>query len=303
MGFLSERLKTILGKGFIWDDLGNLVALKINSSLFVLDEDGLSLGGVVLLDQTAVQTITGGALKFAGGLVILGDTVKVIFGAGSDMSIWYDGTSGQIKTSDVTPSDLKVSCGADKTIELQTVVWDDLRITPGSFDRPGVSDPAIVAYAVGGGGTNSYLYEFAKNNVVSFTVQMPHSYKTGQDIKAHVHWTPGARGVAESGNTVGWKIDYSWANIDGSFGAMVTADLSDACAGVDHAHQMTPEVTIDGHTAAKGISSMLICNLKRTDTGADDTWASAVGGQLPMLLEIDFHYPMDTIGSRTQSAK
>jgi hypothetical protein len=63
---------------------------------------------------------------------------------------------------------------------------------------------------------------------------------------------------------------------------------------------MTPEVTIDGHTSAKHISSMLLCNVKRTDTGADDTWTDAQG---PLLLEIDFHYPIDTVGSRQAGTK
>lgn len=179
-------------------------------------------------------------------------------------------------------------------------VWDDLRITAGSFDRPGVSDPDIVVYAPGGGG-NTYLWEFAKNDIASFVVQLPHGYKTGSDIYVHVHWTPGTRGNEESGATVGWKLDYSWANISSAFGALASVDLSDACEGTDHKHQMTPEGVITG--TDKHISSMLLCNIKRTDTGTDDTWASNASGQLPLLLEIDFHYEIDTVGSRERSTK
>jgi hypothetical protein len=201
----------------------------------------------------------------------------------------------------VSTDDLEIDCGANKTIELLDVVYDDLRITPGSFDRPGVSDPDIVAYNVGASGTNIYLWEFAKNDIASFTAQLPHSYKQGEDISVHVHWTPGSRGNEENGNTVGWKLDYSWANINDVFVTVTTADLSDACNGTDHSHQMTPEVTISG--TDKNISSMLLCNIKRTDTGTDDTWVGTASGQLPLLLEIDFHYPIDTIGSREISAK
>lgn len=88
-----------------------------------------------------------------------------------------------------------------------------------------------------------------------------------------------------------------------TFGAMSTADLSDTCDGTDHKHQMTTSVTIDGHTAQKNISSMLLCNVKRTDTGTDDTWSSIAAGEQPILLEVDFHYPIDTQGSRQASAK
>jgi hypothetical protein len=182
-------------------------------------------------------------------------------------------------------------------------VWEDMRVTPAGFDRAGIADPSLVSYQPGGSGTATYLYEFQKNDIAYFTVQIPHAYKLGTDIYAHVHWTAGANGATENGHTVGWKIDYSWANVNSNFGAMAELDLSDACDGTDHKHQMTPDVVIDGHTSAKGISSMLICNIKRTDTGTDDTWVGTASGELPMILEIDFHYEIDTLGSRQISTK
>ena len=192
---------------------------------------------------------------------------------------------------------------SDGTIEFvgNATVWDDLRVTPGAFDRPGVSDPALVSYTPTGAGTATYLYEFAKNDIANFTVQLPHKYKHGTDISVHVHWTPGPNGAGESGNYVGWKVDYSWANIDGNFVAMATADLSDVCDGTNDKHQMTPAASITG--TGKTISSMLVCNIKRTDTGADDTWAGAGTGNLPLLLEIDFHFEIDTVGSRQIGTK
>jgi hypothetical protein len=178
--------------------------------------------------------------------------------------------------------------------------YDDVRITPGNFDRPGSSDPTIKAVTPGGG-TTTYLWEFAVNNLASFTVQLPHGYAVGEDIKVHIHWTPGTRGNEENGKLVGWKIDYTWASINEVFGAMATVNLSDACNGVDWEHNMTPDVLISG--ATKGISSMLICNVKRTDGGTDDDWVSATTGQLPLLLEIDFHIPLDSLGSRDWATK
>lgn len=181
-------------------------------------------------------------------------------------------------------------------IELTDSVWDDMRVVPGSFDRPGASDPTIQQIQPGGGGTATWLYRFEKNNIAAFTVQIPHGWKVGSDIYAHIHWTPGARGVAENGAAVGWKVDYTWADIGGNFGQMNTLDLSDACDGVDWKHQMTPEKAISG-SGKNTVSSMLICNIKRTDTGDDDTWVGT-GTDSPFLLEIDFHFEIDTMGSR-----
>ena len=207
----------------------------------------------------------------------------------------------EIKTDTTTATDLTITTGTAKTILLGTVVYDDLRITPAGFDRAGVADPSLVSYTPSGSGLATFLYEFQKDDIGYFTVQLPHTYKTGTDITVHVHWTAGANGTTENGRTVGWKVDYTWANINGTFSAMATADLSDATDNANHKHQMTPEVTITG--TDKNISSMLLCNIKRTDTGTDDTWVGTASGALPMLLEIDFHYAIDTIGSRTISSK
>jgi hypothetical protein len=183
----------------------------------------------------------------------------------------------------------------------EATVWDDLRITPGAFDLPGTSDPALVAWTPGGSGIATKLYEFQAGDTATFTIQLPHSYKHGTSIYVHVHWTPGANGSTESGRLVGWKLDYTWANINGAFASMATADLQDACNGVNHEHNMTPDVEIAG--TGKTVSSMLVCNIKRTDTGTDDTWAGTGSGSLPMLLEIDFHFQIDTVGSRQRTSK
>lgn len=240
----------------------------------------------------------GGTTKttvFAMNIGSLSEYVKI------DGSRDIDYSSGDFQIGDVTGGNY-TQFEDDGTIEFvgDAMVWDDIRINPGSFDRPGVSDPDIVAYAVGGG-ANTYLWEFAKNDVASFTVQMPHNYAIGENIYVHIHWTPGTRGNEENGATVGWKIDYSWANINGTFGALATLDLSDACDGTDHKHQMTTDAVITG--TGKEISSMLVCNIKRTDTGTDDTWSSTSSGQLPLLLEIDIHYPINTVGSRERTSK
>lgn len=182
-------------------------------------------------------------------------------------------------------------------------VWDDLRILPTAFDFAGGADPTLVAFRPTGAGATTMLYEFAKDDVAYFTVQLPHNYKQGTDIHVHVHWTPGTRGSEETTATVGWKVVYSWANIGSTFPVMVSANLSSACTSTDDAHIMSPSVVIDGHTVPKNISSQLVCHITRTDTGTDDTWASTTSGQLPLLLEVDFHYQIDSIGSNTVSAK
>jgi hypothetical protein len=187
-------------------------------------------------------------------------------------------------------------------ITYNNTVWEDIRILPSAFDFAGTGDPTLVDWQPAGSGTTFKVWQFALDNQGFFTVQVPHSYKLGTDIYCHVHWTPGTRGNEEAANVVAWKLDYSWANINSNFGASATIDMSDACDGTDHKHQMSPDIVIDGHTVAKGISSMLVCRLYRHDV-AGDTWAGTNSGQRPILLEVDFHFEVDTAGSALITTK
>jgi len=214
----------------------------------------------------------------------------------------YDDNDLIIDFSNDGAKNVKLNCGEEKTIELIESVWDDLRIVPGAFDFAGNADPSIVNWQPGGTGTTFKIYKFEKNDEAFFTCQMPHSYKLGTDLKPHIHWTPCERGNEESGNTVGWKFDYSIADIGEAFSSSTTIDLSDTCTGIDDYHEITQSGTING-SGITSVSAMLICRIYRTDTGADDTWVGATTAQSPGLLEVDIHFEIDTLGSRKELSK
>jgi len=130
---------------------------------------------------------------------------------------------------------------------------------------------------------------------------MPHTYKEGTDLEFHIHWTPANRGVAESGNKVGWKVDYTIADVGGIFGASATVDLSDTCSGVNDKHELAGSVTVSG--AGLKVSHIIVLRIYRTDTGTDDTWAGTTNAQSPALLEFDIHFRKDTMGSRQEFIK
>jgi len=192
--------------------------------------------------------------------------------------------------------DINVNTAATKTIELQTVVYDDLRIVPGATTFAGGSDPTLQSWQPAATGATYKVWKFNNGDEIFFTCQVPHSYKEGANIKVHAHWTPGNRGTEEGTATVGWAIDYSWANIESVVPSSSTADLTDACQSTDDEHLMTPEVEIDG--TGKGISSMISCRFYRNG----GTWSGTLANA-PALLEVDFHFPIDTMGSRNWGAK
>ena len=191
-------------------------------------------------------------------------------------------------------------CGTPNNEE---TVWDDLLINSGLFKFAGSNDPTWRDWQPAGSGTTFKVLKFEKNDEIFFSCQMPHTYKNGSDIRVHVHWTPCDRGVAESGNSVGWKIDLSWASINtGSFPASTTYDMQSVCTGTNDYHEvgalLSPYIDGTGQT----ISSMLICRLYRTDTGTDDTWVGTTT-QSPALLQCDFHHEIDMNGSRSEWIK
>lgn len=78
--------------------------------------------------------------------------------------------------------------------------WDDLRIT---LDN-GTSGTALAYFS--GTTAGPQIYYFRNNDgleAMSFTVQMPHSWKEGSRIYPHLHWTPK---TSLKGN-VEWNFD------------------------------------------------------------------------------------------------
>lgn len=171
--------------------------------------------------------------------------------------------------------------------------WDDMRIVPGATRLGGGNDPFASTWQPGGAGATYQVYSFNNADELFFLIQIPHGYILGTDFYAHVHWTPRDRGVTEDTKTVFWKLDVSLAPVNGVMPASTTLDLTDTCDGVNHKHLKTPSVELDG-SSLQGVSGMIIGRVYRD---AGDTWAGNIAAQAPALLEIDFHYQSDDLGS------
>ena len=177
----------------------------------------------------------------------------------------------------------------DGTIEFNgdATVWDDLRV-PVTSTKPGNTLPDFTAWLAAGGLKTWFFDGGGRAEEVHFTVQLPHSWKIGTDLVPHVHWTDTN---IDTGN-VRWSLEYTWADENGTFGASTTIHKVIAVSGVPWKHVRTDFAAIDG-SGITGISSMLVCRLYRDSSHADDTFTGDAA-----LLEIDFHYEIDTIGSR-----
>jgi hypothetical protein len=212
---------------------------------------------------------------------------------------------GTFRVGDATNN---ITIGNDYGVQLNgtTTVWKDLRVSVNAVRViAGGAPPDWSQFKDNGAAsTGVYLYWFdpGTEQNVYFDVQMPHDWKEGTDIEPHVHWVS-ADTAGASGTDVCWGLEYTWANINGTFGntTLIYGDTQSNGAGetitVDK-HYYTDLTTISG--SGKTISSMLVCRLFRdaAGVGGTDDYDDDAG-----LLEIDFHYQVDTIGSRTETAK
>lgn len=173
---------------------------------------------------------------------------------------------------------------------VEHIYWEDVRVSGHSVKKAATNTPTAGAFM-----TTLLIDWFSASalNEVFFTVQLPHSYKQGSNLKPHVHWTPSSTHTGQ----VDWFLDYSWQNAEGGvFPAVDTVTLSDNGGGTAYAHLLTASGTIVG--TGKTISSMLACRLYRDGGSGNDTFTGTAG-----LLEFDLHYQINRIGSNTELVK
>ncbi len=180
---------------------------------------------------------------------------------------------------------------ADGTLKMTgaATVWEDLRFPATAVNPTGAPNPmSFDSDNVG------FLASQNGTQCIAVVAQMPHSWKAGSDIEAHIHWGPTTTGA---GNVV-WLLEYRWVNIEANDASGWTemSHLVVAVDGAAYKHQMDSFGTISG--AGKNISSIITFRLSRLGGDAADTYGSPA-----ILKEFDLHYEQDTIGSRTMTTK
>lgn len=179
-------------------------------------------------------------------------------------------SDGITKIGDVTNgNDTKIEADGSLQFEGNATVWDDLRV---SLDKG--SSSASLEYVWGSAGPQIWYF---RNNegleMMSFVVQLPHSWKEGTTIYPHVHWLPKA---SKTGN-VEWNLDYSWQNYDATtpqvFPTYTRNTVVTTGPFVANTHRIT---SLTGGTGLDGtgkkISSILICRIWRNSSNAADAY-------------------------------
>jgi len=229
-------------------------------------------------------------------LKIVLDNGKILFGLGDDASIYYDGTDLNIKTDEVAPSDLKIECGSEKTVELQNIVYDDwfFEIAPKTV---GAGKPTLAAFS-----GNINQWQMGISDITELRpLEMAHRWKEATAIEVHVHWATNGLDATDRG--VKWEIDYTWANDSGSgvptaFAAATTvsAETLIPASTPDKTNIYTSVVSF---TPVGGkIGAVLLMSLKRIASVTNPTPSND-----PWVLMVGVHYQANTMGSRQMRTK
>ena len=192
---------------------------------------------------------------------------------------------------------------SSKVIRLTDTAWGDLRVPVLSTKLGGTKDPDFTKVLDDGDssqGVFSYLFSASTEEELYFMVQMPHAWKQGTALHPHVHWSPVANGSA--GQKVSWGLEYSVAEIGPTFGdtTIIYGDTTtpDETLVADR-HYLT-ELSYISMSSVDSVSTMLVCRVFRDATGGGGTDDYANDAA---LLEIDFHYEIDSMGSDSEYTK
>ena len=179
--------------------------------------------------------------------------------------------------------------------------WEDLKVSVNSLKDRGVKLPDWAPFVNNGGssqGVYTFWFDSSEEQELFFTVQMPHSWKEGSTLYPHIHWTS-----LDSGNgKVGWGLEYTWTNVLDTFDntTIIYGDtpIDSSTSVTEYKHYITKLGTIVG--SGKTLSSMLVCRVFRDarSSNTNDNFSHKAG-----ILEIDFHYEVDSDGSRQEYIK
>ncbi|WP_159951604.1 hypothetical protein [Polaribacter septentrionalilitoris] len=231
---------------------------------------------------------------------IIGDEDKLRISAADTLRVTVDNV-GVTELGTPGTNYTKITSDGSLSYVGEATRWEDLQVPVSSVNIKKVaSEPKWDDFI----GSISLLWfeEGEELQSVSFTVQMPHKWKEGSTIKPHIHWTSGRSGDAAPGtNRVKWALEYVWANVAGEFNSTSTTLTGSVVATPNEGsiplreHIITPlgDITATGKT----LSSMILCRLYRVNDG-DDSYSGDAG-----LLEIDFHYQVDSDGSNDEYTK
>ena len=197
-------------------------------------------------------------------------------------------TAGKIPASKFGGVTDNTSFEADGTMQAngEAMTWDDLQVVLTGAELHPTQSPTWIDYK----GSRALEFDGASAQTIYFIAQIPHNWAEDTDVEFHLH----AIHQSVVTGTVIWDFTHSWANIGEAFPTETTVQKSIATHGAIDVHGAGDVATLTG--TGKNISSIVLCSLTRR--GDLDT-----ATETSVLIGADFHYLINTIGSREEYTK
>ena len=191
-------------------------------------------------------------------------------------------------------ADLTIDCGTEKTPVLATVVYKDINLASAILSLPAATQPDEVQFVdEAGSNTGIYTWGFAIDELVSGSFELQHDYKEGTDLVFHIHWQ-GITAPDGASDNVKWALTYTLSRDNTTLDAANTI-YGETAITTRYAFYKTNLTTITG-TNFK-VEDQFLFTIKRVAASSDDYAGDA------LVATLGVHYAVDTLGSRTISAK
>lgn len=167
--------------------------------------------------------------------------------------------------------------------------WDDAR-APISGLAPGATPCNPVVFGTAGA---VRVVDCNVGESMDGVIQLPHSYAAGENVSIHIHWAP----INGNAGNVKWSVDYFWLNTGDAAAGPTTITTGDVAVPGVAWKSVYSDLTPVLAGAGKKISSCIVFRVFRAAADA------AEYGSRAAIIEVDAHFPMDSLGSAAEAAK
>jgi hypothetical protein len=206
-------------------------------------------------------------------------------------AVMFEATTTKLQYGNT--GDLDVYTPANKTLELQTSVYNDANVG-GLVLRTGGTAPGVVQWKDNDGdNTGIYTVGFDDGDQGSGSIEVPHDYKEGTDLVFHIHY--GINDAPTGTDQIRFDLIYNVQRDGTTFVDATTIDSADVAVDTQYKTGRIDFTAITGTTFK--IGDQFNFTIKRT-TAVGDAYAGDV-----LTQTLGFHYQTDTMGSRSIGTK
>lgn len=220
-------------------------------------------------------------------LQITSDSYGLKLGGGQDVSMIYNGSNLNIDASIVAPSDVYLTTGESKTLQISPGAWEEIFVPASAMQYVDRSDAELVEISSG-----VFGLRIIDRGTMSTTWVLPHSWAGDEECFFKVHWTTPTPNVdpADWSCTTFGEGFTDVGDVFSSTKTLYTADVEPTGVTVSYTHYVT---TLDTFVMGRvhiraGLFTTFTCRCRDTDC---------------FVIGFTFLHRRNTLGSRTTRTK